>query len=166
MTWDELRGLAREPLVGFGAHTLTHRALAKLPAAETFAEISASIERLETELGMPCRHFSYPYGDAGSAGEREFEIASRLGLQTAVTTRKGVVSAGLGMTALPRLSLNGNFQQMSSFKALLTGLPFALMNALQRPAVASGQSAAAESGFCIQRTSQPAGSTHASPPTK
>ena len=36
--------------------------------AEVRDEIAGSIARIESELGRPCRHFSYPYGDAGSAG--------------------------------------------------------------------------------------------------
>jgi peptidoglycan/xylan/chitin deacetylase (PgdA/CDA1 family) len=121
------------------------------------------VARVEAELGRPCRHFSYPYGDAGSAGEREFDVAARLGLLTAVTTRKGLVTgtACARPTALPRLSLNGHYQHMRYFKPLLAGAPFALVDALRRRA----HSPAGSSGFCIQRTSHAAGTTQASPPT-
>lgn len=131
MTWDELREIAADPLVTIGAHSVSHFALAKLDADEARAEISGSVARIEHELGRPCSHFCYPYGNAASAGEREFAVAAQLGLATAVTTRKGFIHAPQhAMTALPRVSLNGDYQTMACLKALLSGVPFALWNAM------------------------------------
>jgi peptidoglycan/xylan/chitin deacetylase (PgdA/CDA1 family) len=134
MTWDELRELARDPLVTIGAHTRGHYALAKLSEGEARAEMAESIARIEKELGRPCRHFSYPYGCERSAGEREFRLAEELGVETAVTTQKGLLypEHAHELTALPRLSLNGDFQDIRYVKALLSGVPFALMNTLKR----------------------------------
>lgn len=134
MTWDELRDLARDDLVTIGAHTKRHMALGMLPAEEVEAEMAESITRVEAELGRPCRHFSYPYGCAKSAGRREFEMAERLGLATAVTTRKGLISRhhAHSMMALPRFSLNGDYQDVRYTKVMLSGAPFALWNAVSR----------------------------------
>lgn len=134
MSWDELRELADDPLVTIGAHTRGHFALAKLDEGEARAEMAESIARIEQELDRPCRHFSYPYGCERSAGEREFRIADELGLETAVTTQKGLLYADHAheMTALPRLSLNGDYQDLRYVKALLSGVPFAVMNTLKR----------------------------------
>ena len=135
MTWDEIRTLAADPLVTIGAHTRNHLALAKLTTEDAAAEIRDSIARLETELGRPCRHFSYPYGDASSAGPREFALAAAAGVATAVTTRKGLLHpehAGQ-LTALPRVSLNGDYQDRRYVKVFLSGAPFAILNALSRP---------------------------------
>ncbi len=134
LSWDELRQLAKDPLVTIGAHTISHNALAKLSGEKAREEMSESVRRIETELGMPCRHFSYPYGCAKSAGEREFRLATELGLHTAVTTRKGLLfpeHAG-SLTALPRLSLNGDFQDVRYVRTLLSGVPFAMLDTLQR----------------------------------
>ena len=134
MRWSELKVLACHPLVTLGAHTLGHWALAKLPLDEARRQVRDSVQRLETETGLPCRHFSYPYGDEGSAGPREFELLKEFGLSTAVTTRKSLIHAHHGalLTALPRLSLNGNFQDLASLEVLLTGAPFALLAAAQQ----------------------------------
>lgn len=134
MTWDELRDLALDPLVTIGAHTQRHMALGKLSAAEAEAEMSGSIARIERELGRPCRHFSYPYGCAMSAGSREFDLAARLGVATAVTTRKGLLQPhhGKSPTALPRFSLNGDYPDLRYTKVMLSGAPFALLKAMQR----------------------------------
>ena len=132
MTWDELRELACDPLVTIGGHTRAHYALAKLTHAEARFEMEEGNRILEQELGRPCRHFAYPYGDEGSAGEREFALAKELGLKTAVTTRKGLIHpAHAGhLTALPRVSLNGDYQEIRYVKVLLTGAPFLVWDAL------------------------------------
>jgi peptidoglycan/xylan/chitin deacetylase (PgdA/CDA1 family) len=134
MGWDELRDFSADPLVTIGAHTCTHMALAKLSQADARSEMATSVQRIETELARPCRHFSYPYGCEKSAGGREFAIAAELGMATAVTTRKGLLhqSHSNQLTALPRLSLNGDFQDTRYVKVLLSGAPFAFWKALSR----------------------------------
>ena len=130
LDWDELRLLSRDPLVTIGAHTENHYALAKLDEATIRQEILQNVRRIEAELGCPCRHLSFPYGDESSAGPREFAIARELGLKTAVTTRKGLIeTGGHSLHALPRLSLNGDYQHVRYLGPLLTGLPFKLLTA-------------------------------------
>jgi peptidoglycan/xylan/chitin deacetylase (PgdA/CDA1 family) len=134
MTWDEIREMAADPLVTFGAHTKGHYALAKLPEDRARAEIIESIAVLERELARPCRHFSFPYGDSTAAGEREFRLAAEAGMQTAVTTRKGLIQTRHQnrLTALPRLSLNGDYQDTRFVRVLMSGAPFALRDAVKR----------------------------------
>lgn len=132
MSWDELRDLAADPLVTIGGHTVHHFALAKLSEAQARDEIRCGLKRIEQELCVTCRHFSFPYGDEGSAGSRDFRLAKEIGLLTAVTTRKGLLKrkhAG-DLAALPRFSLNGDFQDLRYIKVILSGLPFALWNGL------------------------------------
>ena len=140
MDWGEIAQLASDPLVTIGAHTRRHYALAKLTLAEAQAEIANSVRRIEQQIGKPCRHFSYPYGDPSSAGPREFELVKELGLKTGVTTRKGLIHPRhvQQLTGLPRVSLNGDYQKQRYVKVLLSGAPFALLNMVQRgPAGAS-----------------------------
>lgn len=134
MTWEELRALTDDPLLTIGAHTCGHYALAKLPEDRLRREMSESRRRIEEELAVPCHHFSYPYGCEASAGDREFALARELGFATAVTTQKGLIhsSHADAMTALPRLSLNGDFQDARYVKVLLSGAPFALWQTLRR----------------------------------
>lgn len=134
MHWDELRGLARDPLVTIGAHTDRHYALAKLARARARDELRRGGEAIEAELGVRPRHVSYPYGDAASVGRREFQLAAELGFATGVTTRKGVVYADHKhhLTALPRVSLNGDYQSLKFTELYLTGLPFVLANRFRR----------------------------------
>lgn len=139
MNWDEVRALASNPLVTIGAHTRRHMALAKLDAATARHEMAYSIERIEHEIDRPCRHFSYPYGCVKSAGKREFEMARELGMSTAVTTRKGQIDAAHfdRLTALPRFSLNGDYQDPRFIKVMLSGMPFRVWNAIGRISAAN-----------------------------
>lgn len=134
MHWDELRDLAKDPHVTIGAHTVHHFALSRLNDDKARSEIIVGAHRLESELGRPCRHFSFPYGDELAAGPRDFAILKQEGFLTAVTTRKGLLHDHHAdeLTALPRLSINGDFQDRRYLKTLLSGAPFAIRDVLGR----------------------------------
>lgn len=138
MSWDEIRKLASDPLVTIGSHTRQHYALAKLTEAEARQEMELGTGRLTRELGKRPVHLAYPYGSAEAAGAREFLLAKELGYRTAVTTRKGLIYAEHGdhLTALPRVSLNGDYQDERYLRVFLTGAPFAVWNRFKRIQVA------------------------------
>jgi peptidoglycan/xylan/chitin deacetylase (PgdA/CDA1 family) len=130
MGWDELATLAADPLVTIGAHTVNHPILTKLDDHAVRAELGSSRSVIEAALGVRPAHLAYPIGDRTAAGTREFQIASELGFKTAVTTRPGVVfrkHAG-HLTALPRISLNGDFQRQRFAKVLVSGAATGLWN--------------------------------------
>jgi peptidoglycan/xylan/chitin deacetylase (PgdA/CDA1 family) len=138
MDWREIAALARNPLATIGAHSVSHKMLAKWPAHVAREEMQRSRARIESELGRPVRHFAYPVGDPTSAGPREFALARELGFASAVTTRPGMVFPEHKdhLTALPRVSVNGNWQNAGYFEVLLSGVPFALWNRGRRLNVA------------------------------
>ncbi len=134
MNWDELRAICNDPIITIGAHTVGHYALAKLSTAEVRHEIETGARRIEQQLGRAPMHLSYPYGGEESAGAREFQIAKELGFKTAVTTRKGSVHAEHGnhLMALPRVSLNGDYQDERYLSVFLSGAPFLLYNGFRK----------------------------------
>ncbi len=134
MDWGELGKLAEDPLVTIGAHTVNHLMLAKVPERAARAEMDMSRSVIEASLGVRPDHLSYPVGDHTSAGPREFRIAAELGFKTAVTTRPGVLFGAHRehLTALPRISLNGEHQQMRYVRVLLSGAATAVWNGFQR----------------------------------
>ncbi len=79
MDWDELAGLAADPLCTIGAHTVNHYELAKLDEADALAEMVDSARILEQRLGRRPDHFSYPLGGPLSCGPREFGLAREAG---------------------------------------------------------------------------------------
>jgi peptidoglycan/xylan/chitin deacetylase (PgdA/CDA1 family) len=134
MTWDELAELAADPLATIGAHTVNHVMLAKASPGAVRLEMRGSADAIERRLGRRPAHFSYPVGDPTSAGPREFAIARELGFRTAVTTRPGVLfpEHRAHLTALPRISLNGEFQRLRYLKVLTSGAATALWNGFKR----------------------------------
>ncbi|MGB7034359.1 MAG: polysaccharide deacetylase family protein, partial [Xanthobacteraceae bacterium] len=134
MSWQELAELAADPMVTIGAHTVNHPMLAKLTRDSVRSEVDLGRSVIEAALALRPQHLSYPFGDRGSAGAREFEIAAELGFKTAVTTRPGVLFPGHSrrLLALPRISLNGDYQRIRYVRVLLSGAATAMWNGFRR----------------------------------
>ena len=134
LSWDELRDFARDPLVSIGAHTVSHCNLAHESAQMMTQQMQISRARIEAMLECKVRHFAYPYGDRDAAAAREFAAARALGFDTAVTTRPGVLFAEHAehLTALPRISLNGNYQSTRFLSVLTSGTATAVWNGFRR----------------------------------
>ena len=130
LDWAEIAALAADPLCTIGAHTLTHPMLAKHGADFMRREIEESRRVIAQRLGDTPRHFAYPVGDPTSAGRREFDMVKALGFSSGVTTRPGMIfpEHAARPEALPRLSVNGNWQDADYLDILLSGAPFALWN--------------------------------------
>ena len=135
MDWQEIIDLAADPLVTIGAHTVNHNMLKKMADESAVrAEMEMSRSVLEAALGKRPEHLAYPVGDPTSAGPREFRIAAELGFKTAVTTRPGVLFKAHRdhLTALPRISVNGDFQQQRYLEVLMSGAATAMWNGFRR----------------------------------
>ncbi|MBN2492219.1 MAG: polysaccharide deacetylase family protein [Planctomycetes bacterium] len=64
LDWDDVRAMTRRG-VAFGAHTVNHPILTRLPLEEARSEIRESKRRIEAETGEPCETFAYPNGLPG-----------------------------------------------------------------------------------------------------
>jgi peptidoglycan/xylan/chitin deacetylase (PgdA/CDA1 family) len=134
MSWDELKAFADDPLVTIGAHTITHCNLARQTEATASFELATSRARIEDALQRPALHLAYPYGDRIAAGPREFALARATGFKTAVTTRPGMIfpESAAHLTALQRVSLNGNYQDARILPVLTSGAATAMWNGFRR----------------------------------
>jgi peptidoglycan/xylan/chitin deacetylase (PgdA/CDA1 family) len=130
MTWDEIAEIAADPLVTIGAHTVNHVILNKVPESVVRSELQMGRAVIEAALGVRPEHLAYPVGDRSTAGPREFAIAAEIGYKTAVTMRPGVLFPAHRdhLMALPRLSLNGDYQQVRYVRVLLSGAATAIWN--------------------------------------
>lgn len=131
MSWDELRMLSSHPLATIGAHTVSHRNLARLSEDEARREMREAVRIIASEIGTAPTHMAYPYGHSGTVGAREVALAKEIGFRSAVTTRHGVIRRGHAdhLTALPRISLNGRYQKLSHVRAMLSGITTPMANA-------------------------------------
>jgi len=134
MSWDELKPFADDPLVTIGAHTVTHCNLASQSETSASFELATSRARIEAALQRPVLHLAYPYGDRIAAGPREFALARAAGFKTAVTTRPGMIfpESAEHLTALQRVSLNGNYQDERMIPVLTSGAATAMWNGFRR----------------------------------
>lgn len=125
----ELNLLEASPLASLGAHTISHRALARLSEEDAHEEMRISAEHVEAITGKRPATIAFPYGTKEAATHREAKIAGKLGFAAAVTTQPGVIRPDMpgGPTYLPRLSLNGLYQKPRYVSALASGIPLKLM---------------------------------------
>lgn len=130
MTWDEVREAAAHPLITIGAHTVSHYNLKRLSQDKAWTEMVDASRIIEVETGEKPRHMAYPYGYESAVGEREVALAAAAGFASAVTTRHGVLQAehAQHLHALPRLSVNGRYQQVAHMRTMISGLTTPLAN--------------------------------------
>jgi peptidoglycan/xylan/chitin deacetylase (PgdA/CDA1 family) len=126
---SELRELAQDPLASIGAHTATHVNLKRVSTERLEAELQISVSAVEKYTARPPKAFAYPYGLPYAVGDREINAVRTAGFSVAVTTQPGVLRTRSleKLASLNRVSLNGNFQKRRYVKALISGIPFALM---------------------------------------
>ena len=133
MNWEEVRKIAADPLCTIGAHTMTHAALARLPSDAALREMRDSADRIEVEIGRRPTSLAFPYGYRAAAAEREAELAGEAGFAASFTTRPGYVPTAGAPHGLPRVSVNGLFQQQRYLETLLSPGLWALRDRLRKP---------------------------------
>jgi peptidoglycan/xylan/chitin deacetylase (PgdA/CDA1 family) len=134
MGWDELRRMALHPLVTLGAHTVHHYSLKRLPEDRALSEMADAAAMIADVTGEKPRHMAFPYGFPAAVGRREAELAGKAGFASAVTTRHGLIRPGHArhLHALPRISLNGRYQDIGYIRTMLSGVTTPLANAGKR----------------------------------
>ncbi len=130
MNWDEVRQASAHPLITIGAHTVNHYNLRRLSQEKAWTEIVDASRIIEVETGEKPAHMAFPYGYESAVGEREVGLAAAAGFKSAVTTRHGVLQAehAQHLHALPRISINGRYQQVAHVRTMLSGITTPLAN--------------------------------------
>jgi peptidoglycan/xylan/chitin deacetylase (PgdA/CDA1 family) len=118
ISWSEMRDVERGSAVRFEAHSLTHRDLPPLSAAEARSEIVGCGEVVARELGRPARLFCYP---RGYFGDREQRLCEEAGYVAAVGTEYGVNRRPFDRYALRRTIFDG-FDDRLVMRARIRGL--------------------------------------------
>ncbi|MGE0813398.1 MAG: polysaccharide deacetylase family protein [Vicinamibacterales bacterium] len=102
MTAGDVGTLACDPLIAFGAHSVTHPPLASLPVEEQRREIRESIAAVRALGTGPVTSFSYPYG---SHSDDTVAAVADAGMAVACTTAPGAVEASTPLLRVPRLQV-------------------------------------------------------------
>ena len=105
LTADEVVELAAGGLVEIGGHTVTHPALAELPAETQYREIRESRTELETILGQPVTSFAYPYGSARHYSQKTVALVQEAGFESACSGVSGLVWRGAENFQLRRMTV-------------------------------------------------------------
>jgi peptidoglycan/xylan/chitin deacetylase (PgdA/CDA1 family) len=69
LRWPQLQEAISTGLVTVGSHTHSHANLSRATASEAAEEMRRSRALIEDRLGVPCRHFAYPWAVASPAAE-------------------------------------------------------------------------------------------------
>ncbi|WP_239112356.1 polysaccharide deacetylase family protein [Halomicronema sp. CCY15110] len=83
VTWEHAQEMAADPLITIAAHSVMHPSdLRELSDAELQREVVESKQRLEAQLGIPIRYFTYP---EGNYDERVAAAVAAAGYDAALT---------------------------------------------------------------------------------
>jgi peptidoglycan/xylan/chitin deacetylase (PgdA/CDA1 family) len=85
--WDEIARLARDPLLRFESHGVSHVALSALDGDALERELRESRDAIQEHSGRPCRHFCYPFGSAESIGAAAAAMTARYYVSAVTMTR-------------------------------------------------------------------------------
>jgi hypothetical protein len=105
MSWNDVRSLVDQ---GFeiGAHTMNHVDLGEVSGEPATAEIVGSGERLEREVGVTTRYFSYPYGRAHQLSEPNRLAVQASGYRCCLAAHGGAVGAKTDPFRMDRLPVS------------------------------------------------------------
>ena len=123
MNWNEIRQLASDMRVTFGAHSVSHCDFNQMTDDQVLFEMNESRAIIQRQTGRKVEHFAYPFGGRNSVGSREFALAKCCGFKTALTLRNANLfpSHAANMECLPRISVSGNYPIRARFDLLQSG---------------------------------------------
>lgn len=114
LNWTQVREMQKAG-ISFGAHTMTHPVLSRLPLPEAERELRDSKQLIENHLQTPALDFAYPFGHAWDCSADVEHLAARVGFRSAVTTTWGVNRTGANPFALrrPQIGQDGSLSMFA-----------------------------------------------------
>ena len=90
LSWNQIQEMSQDPLIEFGAHTVSHPRLTELSMTQSVDEIKNSILTLEQKIGKPVKIFAYPFGTREDFSSAIIETVKQSGCVCAFTTIHGM----------------------------------------------------------------------------
>jgi peptidoglycan/xylan/chitin deacetylase (PgdA/CDA1 family) len=101
-TSDQLRQLARDPLIEIGAHTVSHPSLGHISVPEQRREIFDSKSTLENILQQTITSFSYPFGTRADYSSDTISLLREAGFARSCSNFPEPLTANVDRYQLPR----------------------------------------------------------------
>jgi hypothetical protein len=101
LTWEQVKEMSDNGIT-FGAHTLSHPMLTKIPLEDARKEIAESKRVLEEKTQKPVKYFAYPYGTETDFNEDIKNIVKDSGYACALTFIAGYGDQNSDLFALGR----------------------------------------------------------------
>jgi len=103
LTWDEV-GEMSQGNITFGAHTVNHPSLTRIPAEKAEQEIKYSKSHIESKTGRAVKHFAFPFGYKDDFDNSLIDYCRKIGFSSASTAVYGTNRLGSDVYSLKRLS--------------------------------------------------------------
>lgn len=102
---DDVIAISRESLFTVGGHSHTHPSLKSLDADRQRDEIRRNKETLESIIGRPIYHFSYPFGGTGDFDDITKRELRNAGFRASAAMRRAPVRQECDLFDIPRISV-------------------------------------------------------------
>lgn len=114
MSWDQVRELASR---GFeiGSHSDSHVSLSTTPPSKVRADLMASKQRLERELGSSARLFAYPFGGREDISDASRQLVREIGFECCLSCFGGLNTANADPFFLQRVGISDWFATPHQF---------------------------------------------------
>jgi len=121
LSWDEVGQMAASGLVEFGAHSVNHEILSKLPRDAARREITASCDVLRGRLGLDRVTFAYPNGARADFDDHCKAVLREAGALCGLSTVEGLCGPGDDLYELKRIGV-GSDMTPARFSVMCSGL--------------------------------------------
>lgn len=118
LSWNDVIEMDRDGLVSFGAHTISHPILSRIPDNEIEREIVDSRRIIEEKLGHPVKTFAYPNGNPEDYNAFARNVAEKH-FNCTLTTTEALNAVGEDVYELRRVG-PGNKTTLMQFKLLVS----------------------------------------------
>lgn len=120
MSWDQIREMAKDPLVAIGSQTAGHLHMIDADAEALRADLIESNARFKAEIGYVPDLIAYPYGEFD---DHVIEATKAAGFVAGFGQHSGAVGLGDDLFRLARFAMNESYGDIQRVKIAAAALP-------------------------------------------
>jgi len=146
MSWDQLREMAKDPLVTIGSQTAAHLHMIDTNLSANTADLEKSNRRFAQELGAAPLLIAYPYGEFDDA---VVAAARNNGFIAGFGQHSGAVGASDDLYRLARFAMNETYGDLARLRTGASALPLVVRDFTPLDTVISAQNNPPAIGFTL-----------------